>query len=96
MRLLALVLALIATPALATPAKIHIACTAAPDCASAMIAAHDGIFAAQAKFTKLSGDFIKKFPRSVSKPDDFSWRLAAMKQPGMLQDYVDKAKLVLP
>ena len=42
----------------------------------------------------------KKNPPSLSKPDlkadDFSWWLEVMKQQGMLQGEVDKAKLVLP
>ena len=40
-----LALALIAAPAAAEPVKIKIACTATSDCASAMIATYDGIFA---------------------------------------------------
>ncbi len=40
-----LALALIAAPAAADPIKIKIACTATSDCASAMIATYDGIFA---------------------------------------------------
>lgn len=40
-----LALALIAAPAAADPVKIKIACTATSDCASAMIATYDGIFA---------------------------------------------------
>jgi len=55
---------------------------------------------AQARFTKMSVDLIKKFPPSVSKAElsgqDFSWWLGVMKQQGMLQGEVDKAKLVLP
>jgi hypothetical protein len=30
------------------------------------------------------------------KPDDFSWWIDVMKQQGMLQGEIDKAKLVLP
>jgi NitT/TauT family transport system substrate-binding protein len=55
---------------------------------------------AQARFTKMNIDLVKKSPPSVSKaelkPDDFSWWLDVMKQQGMLQDDIDKAKLVLP
>jgi NitT/TauT family transport system substrate-binding protein len=55
---------------------------------------------AQARFTHMSVDLIKKFPPNVSKPElkaeDFSWWLEVMKQQGMLQGQVDKAKLVLP
>jgi len=40
-----LALALIAAPAAADPVKIKIACTATSDCASAMVATYDGIFA---------------------------------------------------
>jgi NitT/TauT family transport system substrate-binding protein len=55
---------------------------------------------AQARFTHMSADLIKKFPPSVSRPElkaeDFSWWLDVMKQQGMLQGQIDKAKLVLP
>ncbi len=55
---------------------------------------------AQSRFTHMNVDLIKKFPPSLSKPDlkpdDFSWWLEVMKQQGMLQGQVDKAKLVLP
>ena len=55
---------------------------------------------AQARFTKMNVDLIKKFPPSVSKPElrgeDFAWWIDVMKQQGMLQGEIDKAKLVLP
>ena len=55
---------------------------------------------AQARFTHMNIDLVKKNPPSLSKPDlkadDFSWWLEVMKQQGMLQGEVDKAKLVLP
>src|SRR5580704_3913132 len=38
-------LALVATPSLAEPFKLKIACTATSDCASAMVARDEGIFA---------------------------------------------------
>jgi NitT/TauT family transport system substrate-binding protein len=55
---------------------------------------------AQARFTKMSVDLIKKYPPSVSKPelkgDDFKWWVEVMKQQGMLQSEIDVSKLVLP
>ena len=61
---------------------------------------HDKAAEAQARFTKMSLELIKKSPPSFSqpqlKPDDFSWWLEVMKQQGMLQGDIDKAKLVLP
>jgi len=55
---------------------------------------------AQARFTKMNVELIKKFPPSVSKPElrgeDFAWWIDVMKQQGMLQGEIDKAKLVLP
>ncbi|MDE3176257.1 MAG: ABC transporter substrate-binding protein [Pseudomonadota bacterium] len=55
---------------------------------------------AQARFTKMNVDLLKKNPPSVAKPelkaDDFSWWIDVMKQQGMLQGQIDKAKLVLP
>ena len=55
---------------------------------------------AQARFTKMSVDLIKKFPPSVSKPElkseDYAWWIEVMKQQGMLQGDIDPAKLVLP
>jgi len=55
---------------------------------------------AQSRFTKMSADIIKKFPPSQSDPhiapDDFTWWLQVMKEQGMLQGQVDKAKLVFP
>lgn len=61
---------------------------------------HAKVAEAQARFTHMSVDIIKKNPPSVAKPelkpDDFSWWLEVMKQQGMLQGQIDKAKLVLP
>ena len=55
---------------------------------------------AQSRFTHMNVDLIKKNVPSVSKPaltaDDFTWWIAVMKQQGMLQGEIDKAKLVLP
>ncbi|HXT07368.1 MAG TPA: ABC transporter substrate-binding protein [Roseiarcus sp.] len=55
---------------------------------------------AQSRFTKMSADIIKKFPPSESDPhikaDDFTWWLQVMKEQGMLQGQIDKAKLVFP
>ncbi len=55
---------------------------------------------AQARFTKMNVDLIKKFPPSVSRPElkteDFVWWIDVMKQQGMLQGEIDKSKLVLP
>jgi NitT/TauT family transport system substrate-binding protein len=55
---------------------------------------------AQSRFTKMNVDLIKKNPPSFSKPaikpDDFTWWIEVMKQQGMLQGQIDKAKLVLP
>jgi NitT/TauT family transport system substrate-binding protein len=61
---------------------------------------HDKEAAAQARFTKMNVDLVKKYPPSVSKPElkatDFTWWLEVMKQQGMLQGEIDQAKLVLP
>ena len=55
---------------------------------------------AQARFTKMNVDLIKKFPPSVSqaslKAGDFGWWIDVMKQQGMLQGEIDRSKLVLP
>jgi NitT/TauT family transport system substrate-binding protein len=61
---------------------------------------HAKVAEAQARFTKMNVDLIKKNPPSVAKPelkpDDFTWWIDVMKQQGMLQGQIDKAKLVLP
>ena len=61
---------------------------------------HPKVAEAQAKFTKMNIEIIKKSAPSTSKPElkaeDFSWWLDVMKQQGMLQGEIDKAKLVLP
>jgi NitT/TauT family transport system substrate-binding protein len=55
---------------------------------------------AQARFTKMNVDLIKKSPPSLSepklKPQDFAWWIEVMKQQGMLQSDIDMNKLVLP
>lgn len=55
---------------------------------------------AQARFTKMNVDLIRKSPPSVSKPglkpQDFAWWIEVMKQQGMLQSDIDMNKLVLP
>lgn len=55
---------------------------------------------AQARFTKMNVDLVKKSPPSLSepklKPQDFAWWIEVMKQQGMLQSDIDMNKLVLP
>ncbi len=61
---------------------------------------HDKVAEAQARFTHMNVNLIKKNPPSVAKPelkaDDFTWWIEVMKQQGMLQGEIDKSKLVLP
>jgi NitT/TauT family transport system substrate-binding protein len=55
---------------------------------------------AQSHFTKMNVEIIKKnapsFSQPALKPDDFTWWIEVMKQQGMLQGQIDKAKLVYP
>ena len=61
---------------------------------------HDKVAEAQARFTKMSLEIAKKNVANLFKPEltgeDFGWWLQVMKEQGMLQGEVDKAKLVLP
>jgi NitT/TauT family transport system substrate-binding protein len=61
---------------------------------------HGKVAEAQARFTKMNVDLIKKNPPSVAKPElkpeDFAWWIEVMKQQGMLQSDVDLKKLVFP
>jgi len=61
---------------------------------------HDKAWEAQARFTKMAIDLVKKTPPNHSKPeltaDDFKWWVEVMKQQGMLQSEIETSKLVLP
>jgi NitT/TauT family transport system substrate-binding protein len=61
---------------------------------------HGKVAEAQSRFTHMKVELLRRSLPSVAKPelkgDDFSWWIETMKQQGMLQSEIDKAKLVLP